>query len=276
MKPTTKYKLIVLDLDGTLTNSKKEISPNNKEVLMRAQQMGVKIALASGRPTPGIVKLARELELHNYGGFILSYNGGKIIDCTNETTVYQNTLPDHILPHLYQTANEFELSIIRYEDDNILTETTDDQYIDYESWLCSMNIKIVDDFTGHIQQSTPKCLMLGDGEKVARVIDKVRDRFPDLSITSSEPFFLEVMPQGVDKALSLARLLDHLNIDRTQMIACGDGLNDLSMIKFAGLGVAMANAHPQVKEAASYITLNNDNDGVAHAIERFIFESHNN
>lgn len=276
MKLTSKYQLLVLDLDGTLTNSKKEISEANKKALMHAQQLGVKIALASGRPTPGMVKLADELELHNYGGFILSYNGGKIIDCANKNTVYQNTLPDHILPHLYNTANEFELSIIRYEDNNILTETTGDKYIDYESWLCSMNIVIVDDFTGNINQSTPKCLMLGDGEKVSRVIGKVKDRFPDLSITSSEPFFLEVMPNGVDKALSLARLLDHLNLEPAQMMACGDGLNDLSMIKFAGMGVAMANARDEVKAAANFVTLDNENDGVAYAVNKFILEPHQN
>jgi Cof subfamily protein (haloacid dehalogenase superfamily) len=90
-------------------------------------------------------------------------------------------------------------------------------------------------------------------------------------IYRSEPYFLEVLPKGIDKAQTLAVLLDKLGLTKEEVIACGDGFNDLSMVKFAGLGVAMANAQDIVKENADYITLSNDEDGIAHVIEKFIF-----
>ena len=95
----------------------------------------------------------------------------------------------------------------------------------------------------------------------------------EMEIFRSAPFFLELMPKGIDKALSLSRLLEHLGIAREESIACGDGYNDLSMIRFAGLGVAMANAEEAVKNEADHITLSNEEDGVAAVIEQFILSS---
>ena len=92
----------------------------------------------------------------------------------------------------------------------------------------------------------------------------------DYSVYRSEPFFLEIMPKGIDKAKSLERLLDSLGMGREQMIACGDGYNDLTMIRYAGLGVAMENAVLPVKNAADYVTASNDEDGVALVAERFL------
>ena len=93
-----------------------------------------------------------------------------------------------------------------------------------------------------------------------------------MGVYRSEPYFLELVPDGIDKAKSLAVLLEKLSISREEVIACGDGFNDASMIRFAGLGVAMANAQPLVREQADYITLSNDCDGVAHVVEKFIFQ----
>jgi Cof subfamily protein (haloacid dehalogenase superfamily) len=90
-----------------------------------------------------------------------------------------------------------------------------------------------------------------------------------MEVYRSEPYFLELVPKGIDKAQSLAVLLEEIGMTREEMIACGDGFNDLSMIKYAGLGVAMDNAQPTVKEAADFITHSNDADGVAHVVERF-------
>ena len=99
-----KYKLIVLDLDGTLTNSKKEITPRNRETLIRMQEQGIRLVLASGRPTYGIVPLANELRMNEFGGFILSYNGGEIINWETQEMVYENVLPNEVVPVLYECA----------------------------------------------------------------------------------------------------------------------------------------------------------------------------
>ena len=125
----------------------------------------------------------------------------------------------------------------------------------------------------HLTFPIPKMLMVGHGEYMATVEQKIQEVMQGrLSIYRSEPFFLEVMAKGIDKAASLERLLQHTGIKREEMIACGDGFNDLSMIKFAGLGVAMQNAQEVVKQQADYITDSNDEDGVAKVVETFLLK----
>ena len=119
--------------------------------------------------------------------------------------------------------------------------------------------------------AVPKFIMLDDGDYLATVEGKVKAALgKNFSVYRSEPFFLEILPKGIDKAQSLDQLLHALGMDREEMIACGDGYNDLSMIQFAGLGVAMANAVLPVRNAADYVTLSNNDDGVAQVVEKFL------
>ena len=123
----------------------------------------------------------------------------------------------------------------------------------------------------YVKFQVPKFLMLDDGDYLAMVEPKVKAVLgKNFSVYRSEPYFLEILPKGVDKAQSLARLLESLNLKKEEMIACGDGYNDLSMIEFAGLGVAMENAVLPVRNAADYITLSNNEDGIAHVVEKFM------
>ena len=121
-----KYKLLVLDLDGTLTNAKKEITLRNREALIHAQEQGVKLILASGRPTFGIAPLADELRMKEFGGFILSYNGGEIIDWSTGEIVYANVLPDKVIAQLYECATRNQLPILTYDHQYIITEYPND------------------------------------------------------------------------------------------------------------------------------------------------------
>lgn len=270
MRNTT-YKLLVLDLDGTLTNSQKELSERNKAVLIEVQKQGVKVILASGRPTYGIVPLAEELELAKYGGYILSFNGGAIIDCSTQETLFSQVLPDELLPRLYEHACENEFAILSYNNDIVVTEHPDDKYVAYESFLTKMEVRGVESFLESVSRPVPKCLIVGDADRLALLEQKmIAELGNQMNIYRSESFFLELVPLNIDKAESLARLLAHVGMEREEMIAIGDGYNDLSMIQFAGMGVAMENAKPEVKEAADYITTSNDEDGVADVVEKFI------
>lgn len=266
-----KYKLLVLDLDGTLTNSKKEISARTKEVLIRAQERGITIVLASGRPTYGIVPLAEELELAKYGGYILSFNGGTIINWKTKEVIHESVISSEKLPLLHDIAVQNEVEIISYENENIISEAPDNEYVKYEAFLNKMSIKEVKSFTDAIHFPVPKCLIVGNPEKLILLEKEMNGIFGfEMSIYRSEPFFLELMPSNIDKAQSLQKLLLYTGNTREEMMACGDGFNDLSMIKFAGMGVAMANAQPAVKEASDFITLSNEEDGVAHVVELFL------
>lgn len=265
-----KYKLLVLDLDGTLTNSKKEITPRNYDLLIRVQEQGVRLVLASGRPTYGIVPLANQLRLNEFGGFILSYNGGEIIDWSNQEIIYANILPNPIVPLLYQCAQHNNLAILTYKDECIITEKPNDPYVEKEAFLNKMKIQASTDFLSDIQLPVAKCLIVGNPEQLAPVETELSAQLQgQISVYHSEPFFLELVPLGVDKAQSLAVLLKELGLSREEMIAVGDGYNDLTMIQFAGVGVAMANAQEPVRKAADYITRSNEEDGVAEVVERF-------
>lgn len=268
-----KYKILVLDLDGTLTNSKKEITPHTLDVLIRAQKSGLKIVLASGRPTYGIVPLANELQLDKFGGYMLSYNGGQIIDWRTKELMYENVLNPEVYPYLYQSAKENGFEILSYKDEYIVSENSDHPYIQHEAFLNKMERVTVDSFLQAIDFPVPKCLVVGEPEPLAQLEIAMRQELEGkMNVFRSEPFFLELVPNGIDKACSLSVLLSALQLKPEEMIAIGDGFNDVSMIKFAGLGVAMANAQDAVKKEADYITLSNDEDGVAAIVEKYILE----
>ena len=265
------YEILVLDIDGTLTNSEKLISERTKQAIFDLQERGHLVVLASGRPTPGIMPLAKQLKMDQYGGYILSYNGAKVIDCKTGEVIYQKTLPVEYIKTLYDAAIEFDTGLITYDKDGVISARKVDEYVEIECKINKLSVKEIDDFVSYVNYPVNKCLMTGDGLYLAEVEEKMKKRLGDvLSIYRSEPFFLEIMPQNIDKAYSLGKLLDHLGLSREQMICCGDGFNDVTMIEYAGMGVAMENARQVVKDKADFITLSNDNDGVAHVIEKFM------
>lgn len=264
------YKILVLDLDGTLMSSKNEILPETKEALIRAQERGMVLVLASGRPTFGMAKATEELRLADFGGFTLSYNGGRIICAQSGNRIYDRSLTPEDAHELFDLAREMNVNIMAYQEDAIIT-MDDDEYIQKESFINSMPIKRVEDFKAAVDFNSVKCLCTGNPDELAEIEKKFQERLGGrLSVMRSMPFFLEVMPQNINKAFSLQKLCDHLGIDKSEMIAIGDGYNDLPMIEFAGLGVAMANAVEEVKARATYITKSNDENGIAHVLEKYV------
>lgn len=265
------YKILALDLDGTLTNSKKEITPHTLEILIQAQQKGIRLVLASGRPTAGILPLAELLHLKEYGGYILAFNGGLIIDCATGQPIYKQLLDTSVYEHLYKVGNTEDFKILSYLDNCIACEDIENEYVRYEARLNKMQLKKLDNFLEEINFPEPKCLIVGNEDKLVKLEEDLSEYYKGkMSIYRSEPFFLEILPLGIDKAKRLEFLLKYLGLNKEELMVCGDGYNDLSMIEYAGLGVAMSNAQTIVKEAADYITLSNEEDGVAAAVEKFI------
>lgn len=266
-----KYRMIVLDLDGTLTNQDKVITPRTKEALFKLKRQGGIIVLASGRPTYGIMPLAEELGLKEDGGYILSFNGGRIIDCKSGETVFARELPAASNQKIIGLAKEHGVNILTYEGDHIITPDAGDDYVKKESEINKLPVTEIADFSGYVTFPVVKFLMLDDGDYLSMVEPLVKASLGrDYSVYRSEPYFLEILPKGIDKAASLERLLERLCMDKKEMIACGDGYNDLSMIRYAGLGVAMDNAVLPVKNAADYVTYSNNDDGIAHVVEKFM------
>lgn len=266
------YQMLALDLDGTLTNSKKEITEPTRNALIELQQEGKKVVLASGRPINGILPLAEELKLAQYGGYILSFNGACITRCYDGEVLYSRTLPPEVIPEVCAITASFPgLDVLTYEGENILSGITPNEYTHREAFINKMPVLEIPNFVDYLQFPINKLLVTGDPSIIKEAMDAMKKRFHTfLNVYLSEPFFLEVMPKSIDKAYSLQKLLNSLGMTADQMICCGDGYNDVSMIEYAGLGVAMENAQDIVKDTADFITRSNDEDGILYVIEKFM------
>lgn len=266
-------KVLVLDIDGTLTNSKKEITEATKQAIWDIMDRGHQVILASGRPTPGMRRYEEELELPKRGGYLLSFNGAKVVNCVSGEVVHQKILPLNIIPGLYQFAKERGAGLITYLGDTVISAFEPDEYVELEARINNLPIRVVSDFVEFVDYDINKCLMTAPAEQAAAYEKELQAKYGDiLSIYRSEPFFIEIMPKNVDKAASLDKMLPAIGMGQRNTVCCGDGFNDISMIRYAGVGVAMGNAQPAVKEAADYITATNDEDGLVEVIEKFFSE----
>lgn len=267
-----KYKLLVLDVDGTLLNDEREISKRTLAALLKVQQMGVRIVLASGRPTYGLMPLAKTLELDNYGGFVLSYNGCQIIKAQNGEILFERRINPEMLPYLEKKARKNGFAIFTYHDDTLITDSPDNEYIKNEALLNNLKIIREDEFSTAIDFAPCKCMLVSDKEKALIGLEQHWEKrlAGTLDAFRSEPYFLEVVPCGVNKANTLGALLEHLGVTREEVIAVGDGVCDVTMLQLAGMGVAMGHSQDSVKVCADYVTASNEEDGVALAVEKLI------
>ncbi len=265
------YEILVLDVDGTLMRTDKVISEKTIAEIVQVQEAGIKVAIASGRCTAGIMPTARKIRLDEFGGYIVSYNGGCISNCQTGEIIYNINLPDGIVQEIYEFSQKEKTGIMTYHDNDIIAENDADQYIQIDAKGCDIDIHVVEDFGREVTYPVNKCLLTGDPDYMAGVEPRAAKAFEGrLSVYRSEDFYVEMMPLGIDKAYGLSKLLKKLGYTRSQMICCGDGFNDISMIEYAGLGVAMANASEQVRARADYIAPHCDEDGLVDVIRRFI------
>lgn len=267
-----KYKLLVLDVDGTLLNEKKEITPRTQAALLKAQQMGVHIVLASGRPTGGVMPLAEALELHHYGGFVLSYNGGQIINAQTGELLFEKRIDPQQLPYLDKKAKKNDFAIFTYYKNQLITDKPDNRHVRDEAALNGMEVVGTGNFVEAVDFAPCKCMLVSDDEEALVGLENHWKKRLDgvLDVFRSEPYFLEVVPPSIDKGNTLGILLSKLSILPEEVVAIGDGVCDVSMLQLAGLGIAMGNAQDSVKACADITTLSNEKEGVAIAVEKAI------
>lgn len=266
-----KYKVLVLDIDGTLLNSQKEITPRTLTALKKIQQMGIRIILASGRPDFGIAPIAEQIELHHYGGYIISYNGAQITDAQSGDIVLKKTIDPELFIFLDKEAKKNGFDLFTYHEHAIVTDTPENEYIQKEAALNKMDLVKVTNLPESIDFSPCKCMFVGEYEKLITVEYELKRKLNGVAdILPSEPYFLEIVPQYTDKANTLSILLAKLGVKEEEVMAIGDGVRDVNMIQLAGLGIAMGNAQVSVTSCADRITSSNDEDGVAVAIEQYL------
>lgn len=269
----SKYKLLALDLDGTLTNGRKEISEENKRYLEMAQRTGVKIVLASGRPVLGICPDAEALNLYGRGGYILAYNGGHMIDCGTGKDLFRKTIPMELYHEICAVHKKFDAYPLTYNHKGVICENTESEYVKREGYNNRIPVIKVASLEEEIREPVVKFMVVGVHEELKRAREYLLKIYEGvLNIFFSEPYFLEITPPGIEKGAALEQLCNILSIGKEDVMACGDGLNDIPMLQFAGLSVAMGNACDEIKACADYITASNEEDGVAKAVRKFLLQ----
>lgn len=272
---------IVLDIDGTLINSDHVISKKTKEILLKAQDQGVTLVLASGRPTPGMIELAKELELHNHHGLIISYNGASIVDIQDDKVIYERTLEVNDAKRILNHLKKFDIVPIVEQGgylcvNNAFVEHfdidgTDGNIVNHEKQVANFLVKEVHDLEEFIYENPKKVLVGGAPHVLQEIHEEMRAPFEDeFSIMFSAPHYFEYIPQDTNKGVALKEVLSMLNINKDNTIAFGDGNNDEDLIKFAGTGVAMGNAVDSLKAVADLVTKTNDEDGIYEILKNYI------
>lgn len=268
------YEIIALDVDGTLTNSEKKITPRTRTALIEAQQQGKKVVVASGRHQFGLRQIAQELRLDRFGGYVMAFNGGRVIDAATGEVMSAKYFPQQYIKPVCDMVKDENITVMTYEGDTLIMNDKVNEYSFIESKILGMEYKQVEDIAEYVTFDVNKLLLAGDpallDEYEKLFIAKYKGYF---DVFKSCPFFLEIMPFGVNKGACIRPLLEKLSLTREQLIACGDSYNDMTMIGYAGLGVCMENGENDVKKIADLVADSNDNDGVAKIVEEYMLHS---
>jgi Cof subfamily protein (haloacid dehalogenase superfamily) len=264
------YKLIALDMDGTLLREDKTISKETYRAIQRARAKGVKVVLTTGRPIDGVKRYLNELNLVNDDDYVIAYNGSLIQNAKTKEVIAQTLMALDDVSYLYKISQELKVNIHALTDHSCIAPKWS-TYSQVEADINGISLEFVD--FNNLEKSTTvvKVMFIDEPDYLSEVVAKLpQEVYEKYTVLRSAPYFLEFLDKSVNKGAGVSILAKELGIKPEEVICVGDAGNDLDMIKFAGLGVAMGNAFPEVKEIADYITLSNEENGVAHVIDRFV------
>lgn len=268
------YKLVATDLDGTLVTDEKELTKKTVEVIKEASKKGVKIMISSGRSFYRLEKFIDALDLRKENQCTICFNGGMIVENTTKEMIYSKNLDSEEVEELIQLGKALRLPIMIYTRDAHYVETIPEVVRKNTKNLKGMNLKVVN--FNQINFNKPEnyiykvCFI----DKPEKIIEKRKQISEEIlkkyEITSSVPEYLEIVKKGIKKSEAIKVVMEKYDIKQDEVMAIGDGENDIEMLDFAGLGIAMENASDFVKGFANDVTTSNNHDGVANAIEKYI------
>ena len=254
------FQIIALDIDGTLTDDRKKISSLTLETLIEAEKKGIRLVLASARPAPGLFSIRDQLKMEQFGGILMSYNGGKITDCEGNT-FYEISMDFATTRRILRFLEELPVTVI-VDDGKMFYVTDKNGYkVEYECRNNQMQCIEVDNLADWLTFSPIKLLLAVDPMKIYEVQEQIRNFLPeDLTVVRTAAFYLEIFSRRINKGQGLCDICKILKIDVKNSIAFGDSENDIPMLKAAGIGIAMKNAEMDVKKASDMCTLSNKED----------------
>lgn len=288
------YKLVAIDLDGTLLNSYGEISENTRDAIKRSVEKGVEIVLASGRPISSVEDLANELQANHY---IISGNGATVYDMQKQETIYDRFLSKEQILNIVKICEENSIYYNIYTENEVLTKSLNYNTLFYHSENTHKqeekrtNINILTDVYDYVLKSNDKKYLkvtVCDQSQIVfgSIIKKLRT-ITDIDVLDVahmsrkiiksgteevlvEYCYTEITNQNVNKWTALEYIMEQNNIQREEVIAIGDNVNDKEMIEGAGLGVAMGNSTENIKEIANIETTTNNEEGVYKILEKYV------
>ena len=267
-------KLVAIDLDGTLLTDDKRISQKNLTVLQKAKEQGVKVVLCTGRPLAAITPFIEQLGLNEPGDYSITFNGGLVQENDTGEILSKSGMTLEDVQRISQLMIELDLPLDVLSEEVVLQLPTSTNhpsiYPELNGLLTYKPAKLADLTSDGLYN---KVVMAYHQEFLDQQIEKIPVQFKaDYEVIKTRSNLLEFMPKGVTKAFGLDHLAQYLGMTSDEVMALGDEENDLSMIQYAGMGVAMANAVEKVRQAADYITSSNEEDGVAKAVEKFVLK----
>ncbi|EGJ28023.1 Cof-type HAD-IIB family hydrolase [Streptococcus porcinus] len=272
------YKILALDLDGTLFNSEKTVSDANKAALASARELGVKVVITTGRPLAAIGSLLTELDLVNEDDYSITFNGGLVQKNTGQVLDKSSLTFDQVA-FIYHELRTLGLPTDILSEGIVYSLPSQDgrksQYHLANPLLEFVELDSLEDLPRDVIFN--KIVTVTDADFLDAQLNRVKEEtFANFESFKSRDIIFEVMPKGVHKAFGLQLLCQHLGIAAKEVMAVGDEANDLSMLEWAGLGVAMANGTSDAKQIANVVTsLTNDQSGVAEAVQKYILSEEN-
>ncbi len=268
-----KEKIFFTDLDGTLLDDNKKITPGNREAIERSLKCGHKMVIATGRPLASALVQAERLDLMREGCYIIAFNGAQIYDCFRKETIFGKRMPLELVDPIFQRAHELGLHVQTYTDTEVIAEEERPELKDYSQKML-VNYRIVQKASEALPGDPYKILVVRGGEPGAaeQLQREVLQKYGDiLDSFFSNDMYMEIVSAGISKGNAVRWMCENLNIPIENSVSAGDGPNDIDMIEAAYVGAAMSNSFPGVKEHADYVTsADNNHDGAAEIINKFI------
>lgn len=261
------YKIMAVDIDGTLLDSKGNLTEGTIKAVRSAVEQGLIFILSTGRPVQGVQAIMDKLELNLP---VITYNGAMVVMGKSMDILYEKGLSPEDVRSIVGLGEKFGTTITIWSSNKLYANKLNERALKY-SQISGVSPMLLEDLEAVIKQGVSKILWYDEVEKIAEYEKEVGALLSgNVNFHTSQPYFLEFVDKNASKAIAMEKLGEYFNIRREEMIAVGDGFNDLSMIEYAGLGVAMENANDAIKQEADFVTLSNDEDGVAHVINKFV------